>query len=115
MWQTPRILSCRYKQVESFSARREWGIKLSVLGVLGVMFAIWAKYVYMQGKNGYNSIHSYYGIIPLLTYLFVRNISVTVLGGVELVRNSSYLRATASAADPSTALHAIKLIENWGC
>merc|ERR1719355_146635 len=41
-----------YKQVESFSARREWGIKLSVLGVLGVLFAVWAKHVYMQGKNG---------------------------------------------------------------
>jgi hypothetical protein len=72
------FLSEWYKQVESFSARREWGIKLSVLGVLVVISAVWVKYVYMQGKTGYNSIHSYYGIIPLLAYLFLRNISVTV-------------------------------------
>jgi len=42
------------------------------------MFAVWVKHVYMQGKNDYNSIHSYYGIVPLLAYLFLRNISVTV-------------------------------------
>jgi hypothetical protein len=67
-----------FKQIESFSASREWGIKLSVLGVLAAMMAVWVKLVYMQDKNGYNSIHSYYGVIPLLAYLFLRNISVTV-------------------------------------
>merc|ERR1719335_919280 len=72
------FLSEWFKQIESFSASREWGIKLSVLGVLAAMTAVWVKLVYMQDKNGYNSIHSYYGVIPLLAYLLLRNISVTV-------------------------------------
>jgi hypothetical protein len=72
------FLSEWYKQIESFSAYREWSIKLSVLGVLGALFAVWVKQVYMQDKTGYNSIHSYYGVIPLMAYLFLRNISVTL-------------------------------------
>jgi hypothetical protein len=72
------FLSAWYKKVESLSASREWAIKLSVLGVLGAVFAVWVKQVYMQDKIAYNSIHSYYGIIPLIAYLFLRNISVTL-------------------------------------
>jgi hypothetical protein len=72
------FLSEWYKQVESFSTCREWSIKLTVLGVLGAALAVWVKNIYMSGKSDYNALHSYYGIIPLLAYLFLRNISVTV-------------------------------------
>jgi hypothetical protein len=72
------FLSEWYKQVESFSTCREWSIKLMVLGVLGAAFAIWVNKVYMSSKNEYNALHSYYGVIPLLAYLFLRNISLTV-------------------------------------
>jgi hypothetical protein len=66
-----------FKKVESFSLAREWGIKGIVgAGLLG-MSAAWAANVYTRDKGGYNALHCYYSIVPLLTYLFLRNISKT--------------------------------------
>lgn len=66
-----------FKQIESFSAGREWMIKLTVSTGLLSASAAWVAYVYMRPKNDYNALHCYYSIVPLLTYLFLRNISST--------------------------------------
>jgi len=66
-----------FKKVESFSLAREWGIKgIVAVGLLG-MSAAWAGNVYTRSKGGYNALHCYYAIVPLVTYLFIRNISKT--------------------------------------
>jgi len=66
-----------FKRVETLTPAREWAIKLSLLSVMAVMFALWAHYVYSRDKFDYNAIHSYYGVVPLLFYLLVRNICKT--------------------------------------
>merc|ERR1719161_987292 len=67
-----------FKQVESFTAAREWGTKLSVVGVAVAATAVWAYYVYSMPKFDYNHNHCYFSIVPLLAYLLLRNISVTL-------------------------------------
>merc|ERR1719217_1638478 len=42
---------------------------------MGAAFASWVVFVYMRKKGDYNAVHSYYGVVPLLFYLFVRNVS----------------------------------------
>jgi len=66
-----------FKQVESFSARQEWAIKLPVLGAMVAAFVVWFVNVYSQVKSDYNALHCYYSIVPLLAFLFLRNISAT--------------------------------------
>eukprot|EP00413_Alexandrium_margalefii_P018766 CAMPEP_0204530224 /NCGR_PEP_ID=MMETSP0661-20131031/10500_1 /ASSEMBLY_ACC=CAM_ASM_000606 /TAXON_ID=109239 /ORGANISM="Alexandrium margalefi, Strain AMGDE01CS-322" /LENGTH=678 /DNA_ID=CAMNT_0051536301 /DNA_START=59 /DNA_END=2095 /DNA_ORIENTATION=+ len=74
------FLAAWFKRVESLPAFQEWGVKLSMLAAMAVMFGFWAHYVYSQDKMGYNAIHSYYGVVPLLSYLLLRNISKTLRG-----------------------------------
>ena len=61
-------------------------MKLGIVavGLLG-MSAAWAANVYTRSKGDYNALHCYYAIVPLLTYLFFRNISKTFRNGVSQI------------------------------
>lgn len=67
-----------FKQVEGYAAKQEWTAKLQVLGGLTAALIAWAVFVYSRQKADYNAIHCYYAMVPLLFYLFVRNISSAV-------------------------------------
>ena len=37
------------------------------------MFVIWVKYIFILPKYEYNKLHPYFSFIPLLTYIYLRN------------------------------------------
>lgn len=46
--------------------------------VVGSVFVWWVTNVFMQSKLQYNLTNSYYGFIPLLAYVYFRNVSFTL-------------------------------------
>merc|ERR1719160_2248030 len=67
-----------FKQVETYAAKQEWITKLQVLGGMTAALTAWIVFVYSRNKSDYNSIHCYYGMVPLLFSLFARNMSSTI-------------------------------------
>jgi N-acetylneuraminate 9-O-acetyltransferase len=43
---------------------------------VGAPFLWWAASVFPQAKVDYNHTNAYYGFIPLVTYIYFRNISL---------------------------------------
>jgi len=63
-------------EVEKESLRKQIFIKGSVGIVLLSALIWWVKNIFLLDKYEYNQENSYYGYIPLLTYIYFRNISV---------------------------------------
>ncbi|KAG5180755.1 10 TM acyl transferase domain found in Cas1p-domain-containing protein [Tribonema minus] len=67
------------KKVETLPTRPQWIVKGAVSAALVAAFVWWAATILPQPKLQYNTNNAYYGVaIPLLTYVFLRNLSPTL-------------------------------------
>jgi 10 TM Acyl Transferase domain found in Cas1p len=67
------------KKVEALPFKQQWLIKGSVSAALLSAFSWWCVTILPQAKLDYNRSNAYYGVaIPLLTYIFLRNLSPTL-------------------------------------
>lgn len=63
------------EMVEKLPPTREWLVKLAVLAVMGILSYQWFNQIHAQQKSDYNHSHPYYFMIPLLTFIYIRNIT----------------------------------------
>ena len=69
------ITSLFFRKLESLPFHRHVLAKgLMGIVLLGV-FLLWVTGPFMQGKFDYNQTNSYYGFIPLITYIYFRNLT----------------------------------------
>ncbi|KAF4690372.1 hypothetical protein FOZ60_000251 [Perkinsus olseni] len=61
--------------VEKLPRKQEWLVKLTVLSVLGVLSYSWFTEIHTLSKSDYNHAHPYFFIIPLLTFIYIRNMT----------------------------------------
>jgi 10 TM Acyl Transferase domain found in Cas1p len=67
------------KKVEALPFKQQWLIKGSVSAALLTAFSWWCVTILPQAKLDYNRSNAYFGVaIPLLTYIFLRNLSPTL-------------------------------------
>ena len=69
------IVTLFYRKLEAQSWQRQWMGKIAV--ATGMLFALslWANGPLMYSKIPYNSTNPYFGFIPLLTYVYLRNLT----------------------------------------
>ncbi|GMI46753.1 hypothetical protein TrCOL_g1699 [Triparma columacea] len=68
------VTSLWLRKVEALPPMKEWIIKLSTLLALLCAFVWWVRNPFSEQKLAYNLTNCYFGFIPLITYIFVRNI-----------------------------------------
>lgn len=66
-----------------FVKAKGWPLVFAALA-MGAVTIWWFFQHYMQDKMAYNLTHSYFAIIPLISYIFFRNITPTVRSGVSM-------------------------------
>jgi len=72
------IFACNYPLTEQWfvSARQNGSKALICTGVvLGSAFLYYLRYIYVLEKLDYNLVHNYWAFVPLITYIFFRNIT----------------------------------------
>ena len=69
------VASLFYRKLETRRFGRQWVGKLSVLAGLLYAFACWAKGPLIMDKEEYNVTNPYFGFVPLLLYVYVRNLT----------------------------------------
>jgi len=69
------IVSLFYRKLEARSKRSEWMGKMAVAAGMLVAFGLWARGPLMYSKIPYNGTNPYLGFIPLVTYIFLRNLT----------------------------------------
>jgi hypothetical protein len=72
------IVSLFFRKLESQHPIRHWGGKAATGAALLAAFYFWVTGPYMQNKRDYNATNSYFGFIPLITYIFFRNLTPTL-------------------------------------
>lgn len=67
-----------FRKIEARSKRRRWMGKLAV--AFGMLYALrgWVKGPFTYPKIQYNGTNPYFGFIPLVTYIFLRNLTPTL-------------------------------------
>lgn len=76
------IFALNYPIAEQFFTRARGGPIMVSAVILGGLAIWWFYYFYTLPKLEYNLSHSYFSIIPLLAYIFFRNITPYVRSGV---------------------------------
>lgn len=71
------IVSLFYRKLEARSVGRQWIGKLSVLAGMTYAFVLWVHGPFMMEKEAYNQTNPYFGFIPLILYVYVRNLTPT--------------------------------------
>ncbi|KAG7338391.1 10 TM acyl transferase domain found in Cas1p-domain containing protein [Nitzschia inconspicua] len=69
------ITSLFYRKLEAMSPLKEFLGKGAMGAALFAAFAIWASGPFRQEKFDYNQTNAYYGFIPLITYIYFRNLT----------------------------------------
>ena len=72
------VVSLFYRKLEARSFGRQWVGKLSVLAAMMYAFIQWANGPLTMDKEQYNTTNPYFGFIPLLLYVYVRNLTPTL-------------------------------------
>lgn len=72
------IASLYFRSLEAGPARRQWLGKLPVAAALVGSTCVWAAGPFLYDKLRYNSTNPYFGFVPLLTYIYVRNLTPTM-------------------------------------
>jgi hypothetical protein len=70
------ITSLFYRKLEAMSPWREWLAKGAMGASLFAALAIWVNGPFTQGKFDYNQTNAYYGFIPLIAYIYFRNLTL---------------------------------------
>merc|ERR1711871_926281 len=77
------IFALNYPMAEQYFAKAGVG-SLAIAGsILGTATLLWFYFFYTLPKLEYNQTHAYFSIIPLLSYIFFRNITPYVRSGVS--------------------------------
>jgi len=72
------ITSLFFRKLEALPAAKCW-IGKGVIGAsLFLAFVAWLRGPFMLGKFEYNMTNSYFGFIPLITYIYFRNLTPTL-------------------------------------
>jgi hypothetical protein len=69
------ITSLFYRKLEAMSPLKEWLAKGTMGAALFAAFAAWVSGPFVQGKFDYNQTNAYYGFIPLIVYIYFRNLT----------------------------------------
>eukprot|EP00956_Cyclotella_meneghiniana_P000928 scaffold1110_cov78-Cyclotella_meneghiniana.AAC.1 len=69
------VVSLFYRKLEARSFGRQWVGKASVLATMMYAFILWANGPLMMEKEQYNTTNPYFGFMPLLLYVYVRNLT----------------------------------------
>lgn len=69
------ITSLFYRKLESLPPVQHYLAKGMTGAALFAVFYFWVTGPFMQGKFDYNQTNAYYGIIPLITYIYFRNLT----------------------------------------
>jgi hypothetical protein len=72
------ITSLFFRKLEAMSPFKRWLGKGSIGFSLLIVFAIWFVGPFSQEKFVYNATNAYFGFIPMLTYIYFRNITPTM-------------------------------------
>jgi len=72
------ITSLFYRKLEAKPKMIEIAAKSLVGGILLVVFMWWALFIFPQPKLEYNKTNAFFGFIPLITYIYFRNITPTL-------------------------------------
>lgn len=72
------IISIFYRKLEAMPTWKCWLGKGSIAVAFLLVFGVWLMGPFQQGKLGYNATNSYFGFIPLLTYIYLRNLTPTL-------------------------------------
>lgn len=67
-----------FNKVETYPMHREWMFKGPITAILLIMSTIWYQNIYIQDKIAYNATHPYYSMLPVLTFLWLRNLTPTL-------------------------------------
>ena len=78
------IFALNYPIAEQYFKRGQGGPVIVAGVILGALTIWWFYYFYTLPKMEYNLSHSYFAIIPLLSYIFFRNITPFVRSGVSM-------------------------------
>jgi N-acetylneuraminate 9-O-acetyltransferase len=69
------ITSLFYRKLEAMPTLKEFLAKGAMGAGLFAAFAVWASGPFRQGKFDYNQTNAYYGFIPLIAYIYFRNLT----------------------------------------
>jgi len=69
------IISLFFRKLEARSPYRQWMGKMAVAAGMLFVFRLWVNGPLMYSKIPYNSTNPYFGFIPLVTYIFLRNLT----------------------------------------
>lgn len=69
------IVSLFYRKLEARSRLRQWLGKSAVAAGILCALAMWTRGPMMMDKIQYNSTNPYFGFIPLITYIYLRNLT----------------------------------------
>ena len=78
------IFALNFPVAEQFFRTATEGSLIVGAAILGGASIVWFYYLYMQEKMEYNLYHSYFAIIPLLSYIYFRNITPYVRSYVSM-------------------------------
>lgn len=77
------IFALNYPMAEQYFAKAGAGSLAFASSILGTATLLWFYFLYTLPKLEYNMSHAYFSIIPLLSYIFFRNITPYVRSGVS--------------------------------
>lgn len=72
------ITSLFFRKLESRPWQQEWLGKGAVGAALLAAFYVWVTGPFMRSKIEYNATNSYFGFIPLIAYIYLRNLTPTL-------------------------------------
>jgi len=72
------MASAWLKATEKLPMKTQWLMKGFVICVIGVIMSVWISQVFMLPKFEYNDHHPYLFWIPLTSYIFLRNCTLTL-------------------------------------
>ena len=101
--------------VESLPPQRMWAVKAAAAAPIVGLLYWWKTSVFSQDKNDYNVTNAYFGCVPMLGYVFLRNLtpglrshyahSLHELGKVTLGNvQESHTKCTRALATPLASL-----------
>ncbi len=74
------ITSLFYRKLEALPSRQCWLCKGLIAAALIAVTTVWVLGPFSQEKFVYNATNAYFGFIPLVTYIFLRNLTPSLRG-----------------------------------
>jgi hypothetical protein len=82
------IISLFYRKLEAQSMQSQLTSKMAVAAGMLVVLLLWVNGPLMYSKIAYNSTNPYFGFIPLVTYIYLRNLTPKMRSySMELLHN----------------------------